>query len=78
MERYFTRTSQRTQPAETQAQDEGESSHVLNVDDIASDLALRKQIHEYAPEIRDQVRRAYMAKGPHQPNINFLADSLEL
>jgi hypothetical protein len=29
MERYFTRTSQRTQPAETQAQDEGESSHFL-------------------------------------------------
>ena len=71
MERYFTRTSQTTQPAETQAQDEGESSHVLNLDDIASDPALRKQIHEYAPEIRDQVRRAYIAKGPHQPIIKF-------
>jgi flagellar basal body-associated protein FliL len=58
MERYFTWTSQTTQHAETQAQDEDESSHVLNLDDIASDPALRKQIHEYAPEIRDQVRRA--------------------
>jgi hypothetical protein len=65
MERYFTLTSQTTQPGETQAQDEGESSHVLNLDDIASDPALRKQIYEYAPKVRDQVRRAYIAKGPH-------------
>jgi hypothetical protein len=72
MERYFTRTStQTTDPAETQAQDQGEISHVLNLDDIVSDPALRKQIHEYAPEIRDQVRRAYLPKGPHQPIIIF-------
>ena len=66
MERYFTLTSQTTQPGETQAQDEGESSHVLNLDDIASDPALRKQIHDYAPEIRDQVRWTYITKGAHQ------------
>jgi hypothetical protein len=63
MERYFTRTSaQTTDPAETQAQDQGETSHVLNLDDIVSDPALRKQIHEHAPEIRDLVRRAYLQK----------------
>jgi hypothetical protein len=72
MERYFTRTSAQTiNPAETQAQDQGETSHDLNLDDIASDPALRKQIHEYAPKIRDQVRRAYLQKGPHQPIIIF-------
>jgi hypothetical protein len=72
MERYFTRTSvQTTDPVQTQEQDQGESSQVLNLDDIASDLALRKQIHEYAPEIRDQVRRAYIQKGPHQPIVIF-------
>jgi hypothetical protein len=72
MERYFTRTStQTTDPVQTQAQDQGESSHVLNLDDIVSDPAFRKQIHEYAPEIRDQVRMAYIQKRPHQPIVIF-------
>ena len=38
----------------------------FNLDDIVSDLALRKQIYEFRPEIRDQVRRAYIQKGPTQ------------
>jgi hypothetical protein len=65
-EEVFHRTSQRAHPAQTQAQDQGESSHVFNLDDIASDPALRKQRHDYAPEIRDQVRWTYITKGAHQ------------
>ena len=41
--------------------------------EIVCDLALRKQIYEYAPEIQDQVRRAYILKGPSQPT-NILKD----
>ena len=40
--------------------------------EILCDPALRKQIYEYAPEIQEQVRRAYILKGPTQPtNMNF-------
>jgi hypothetical protein len=40
--------------------------------EILCDLALRKQIYEYAPQIQDQVRRAYILKGPTQPaNLIF-------
>ena len=63
MERYYPRTSaQTTDPIPTQEQDQGESSHVLNLDNVASDPGLRKQIHEYASEIRDQVRRRIYKK----------------
>jgi len=41
--------------------------------EIVCDPALRKQIYEYAPEIQDQVRRAYILKGPSQPT-NILKD----
>jgi hypothetical protein len=41
--------------------------------EIVCDLALRKQIYEYAPEIQDQVRRACILKGPSQPT-NILKD----
>ena len=30
-----------------------------------------KQVVEYAPEIQDQVRRAYILKGPTQPILKF-------
>ena len=44
------------------------ASDVFNPDDIVADLALRKQIEEYATlEIRDEVRRVYLLKGPCQP-----------
>ena len=43
----------------------------FNLDDIVSDPALRKQIYEFRPEIRDQVRRAYIQKGPTQPILKF-------
>jgi hypothetical protein len=44
----------------------------FNPDDFLCDPALRKKINEYAPEIQDQVRRAYILKGPTQPtNLIF-------
>ena len=43
----------------------------FNLDDIVSDPTLRKQIYEFRPEIRDQVRRAYIQKGPTQPILKF-------
>lgn len=50
--------------------------HVANNNDfdpteILCDPALRKQIAEYAPEVQDQVRRAYILKGPTQPILKF-------
>ncbi|KAJ1299119.1 hypothetical protein BS78_01G507100 [Paspalum vaginatum] len=44
---------------------------VLNLDEIVSDAVLKKQIHEFPTEIRDEVRRAYILKGPTQPIVNF-------
>ncbi|KAJ1268105.1 hypothetical protein BS78_07G111100 [Paspalum vaginatum] len=39
---------------------------------ILCDPALRKQIYDYAPELQEQVRRAYILKGPTQPtNLIF-------
>ena len=39
--------------------------------EILCDPALRKQISEYPPEVQDQVRRAYILKGPTQPILKF-------
>ena len=46
----------------------------FNPDEIQSDPALRKQIAEYAPQIQDQVRRAYILKGRTKPVLEFLTD----
>ncbi|XP_026400081.1 uncharacterized protein LOC113295972 [Papaver somniferum] len=39
----------------------------FNPADLPTDPALRIPISEYDPDIRDQVRRAYLKKGPCQP-----------
>jgi hypothetical protein len=44
-------------------------ANVFNSNEIVRDPGLRKQIWEYAPDIQDQVRRAYILKGPTQPNL---------
>ena len=44
---------------------------MFNPDEIVCDPALRKQINEYHPDVQDQVKRAYLLKGPTQPNVNF-------
>ncbi|XP_062192807.1 uncharacterized protein LOC133896249 [Phragmites australis] len=37
------------------------------MDDIVADPGLRKPIHEFHPDIRDDVRRAYLQMGPCKP-----------
>ncbi|KAL5136969.1 Zinc finger MYM-type protein 1 [Glycine soja] len=41
----------------------------FNPNEIVRDPGHRKQINEYAPDIQDQVRRAYILKGPMQPHL---------
>ncbi|CAI8591442.1 unnamed protein product [Vicia faba] len=41
----------------------------FNPNEIVRDPGHRKQINEYAPDIQDQVRRAYILKGPMQPDL---------
>jgi hypothetical protein len=41
----------------------------FNPNEIVRDPGRRKQINEYAPDIQDQVRRAYILKGPMQPDL---------
>jgi hypothetical protein len=43
----------------------------FNPNDIVCDPALRRQISSYAPDIQDQMRRAYILKGPTQPIVKF-------
>ncbi|XP_040869476.1 amino acid transporter AVT6C-like [Glycine max] len=46
----------------------------FNPNEIVRDPGHRKQINEYAPDIQDQVRRAYILKGlmqPHLPSFYF-------
>jgi hypothetical protein len=44
-----------------------ESITVFNSDHIISDLGLRISIDQFAPNIRDEVRTAFIAKGLSQP-----------
>lgn len=48
-----------------------EEGDVFNPDEIVCDPALRKQIDDYHPDVQDQVRRAYILKGPTQSIVNF-------
>jgi len=41
----------------------------FNLNEIMRDPGLRKQIHVYALDIQDLVRRAYILKGPMKPNL---------
>ena len=49
----------------------GGSGNAFYPDEIVCDPALRRQIASYAPDFQDQVRRAYILKGPTQPIVNF-------
>jgi hypothetical protein len=70
MTRFLVDTTSIPQP-EQQPQPQNEEAHVFNPDDIVCDPALRKQISDYHPSVQDQVRRAYLLKGPTQPIVNF-------
>lgn len=39
-----------------------------NIDDLPYDPAKRKDIMDYHPNERDEVRRKYLARGPSQPD----------
>jgi hypothetical protein len=52
-------------------EEEHEAANVFNPDEIVCDPALRKQINEYHPDVQDQVKRAYLLKGPTKPLVNF-------
>ncbi|XP_058725536.1 uncharacterized protein LOC131596815 [Vicia villosa] len=43
----------------------------FNPNEIVRDPGRRKQINEYAPNIQDQVRRAYILKGPMKPDLSI-------
>jgi hypothetical protein len=77
MRRYLVPISRTENTNVAQPQPEQEPPvHVANNNDfdpaeILCDPALRKQVAEYAPEVQDQVRRAYILKCPTQPNIEI-------
>jgi hypothetical protein len=48
----------------------------FNPNEIVRDPGRRKQIHTYALAIQDQVRRAYILKGPMQPNLSSFRRTL--
>jgi hypothetical protein len=52
-------------------EEEHEAANVFNPDEIVCDPALRKQINEYRPDVQDQVKMAYLLKGPTKPIVNF-------
>ena len=48
----------------------------FNPNEVVRDPGLRKQIHTYAPNIQYQVRKAYILKGPMQPNLSSFPHTL--
>ena len=74
MERYFKRKSRIESSSSTSL---GESPIQRRIEsdlpDLPADPGLRPRISDYNPNIREQVCRAYLLKGPCQPrNHNFL------
>ena len=72
MTKYFSKVL----PSPPLLVENGEGSRQDGVKEILTnlltDLGLRSRILVYHPNIRDQVRRAYLLKGPYQPrNHNF-------
>ena len=50
----------------------------INLDDLPADPELQIRILDYHPNIRDQVRRAYLQQGPYQAKKhNFPLRNLE-
>ena len=50
---------------------EDEDDDEFNPAEIVCDPAHRQQIADYHPNIQDQVRRAYILKGPTRPTVKF-------
>jgi hypothetical protein len=56
-----------TPSAQTRISKESNVGRPFNPDEIVVDPALRRQIGEYNINVQDEVRRAYILKGPCQP-----------
>ena len=74
MERYFKRKNVSNEPSFAREAtnddigiDHSKKNRVkFNVDELQADPGLRKKISEYHPNFRDEIRRAYLQKGPCQ------------
>ena len=67
MEKYFKRKSEITPLTETSDGTSKKTRTEINLEDLPADPRLRKRILTYDPNVRDQIRRAYLQKGPCQP-----------
>ncbi|KAI0488666.1 hypothetical protein KFK09_028505 [Dendrobium nobile] len=80
LEKYFKKISQSSN--ETSKKDEEQSpkricveiessrNQEVDLENLPSDPGLRIPIYEFSPNIQDQVRRAYLQRGPFQPRIH--------
>ncbi|KAL6522340.1 hypothetical protein OROHE_016893 [Orobanche hederae] len=67
MEKFLTKRKTPTDPEPRNA-DNSKQRHVeVNLADLPSDPGMRTRILDYNPNIRDEVRRSYLLKGPCQP-----------
>ncbi|XP_021828837.1 uncharacterized protein LOC110769211 isoform X2 [Prunus avium] len=70
MERYFKRKStvmESSSPPNEVVNSSKQACLEINLDDLPLDPGLRTRIGDYHPNVRDQVRKAYLQKGPFQP-----------
>ncbi|KAH0706430.1 hypothetical protein KY285_010934 [Solanum tuberosum] len=47
----------------------------VHLDSLPADLKKRIPIRDYHPDERDEIRRAYIQRGPHQPRIREFPQS---
>ena len=74
MEKYLKRklVLQLSPPKKRNNNNSKQSCEEVNLADLPSDPGLRTRILDYNPNVQDEVRRAYLQKGPCQPkNHNF-------
>lgn len=67
MEKFFKRTSNLLSSPITESERSKQSRVEINLADLPSDPGTRTQIKDYHPNVRDQIRREYLQRGPCQP-----------
>ncbi|KAG8645341.1 hypothetical protein MANES_10G056233v8 [Manihot esculenta] len=70
IDKYFTKLPKNSEPLNSKPKEKVafvEKESLASDDDIIGDPGLRKPIDSYPFEIRDSLRRRYLAKGPCQP-----------
>ncbi|KAK1379763.1 putative transcription factor and/or regulators TTF-type(Zn) family [Heracleum sosnowskyi] len=72
MDKFVIRTNislvQESNKSARKVEDDGQKIEQVELSSLIADPGLRISISQYHPNIRDQVRRAYLQKGPCQPN----------